>query len=73
MEPVFKTANPAEIQIRQREYWWRKTPQQRLAAAAELIRRGQQIYAANPKNPPLFPADGARVLKAAAPISRRGR
>ena len=73
MEPAFKTNDPAQIEARQRAYWWHKTPQERLAAAAELIRRGRLLYAANPKNPPLLPADGARALKAATPVRRGER
>lgn len=70
---LIKTQNKADIDEAQRHYWWSKTPQERLAAAAELIRHGKLLYAANPNNPPLFPTDGAHVLKATTPIRRGGR
>jgi hypothetical protein len=73
MQPALKTTNPAEIEDRQRRYWWSKTPQQRLAAADALIARGRRLYAANPANPPLLPAHGARALKSTAPVRRGGR
>lgn len=68
---VIKSQNKADIDQAQREYWWRKTPQERLAAAARLMTEARQVYAANPANPPL--AHGNRVLKSAAPVPRRGR
>ena len=69
---VTKSRNKAETDQAQREYWWRKTPQERLEAARELIRHGRLLYAANSDNLPLFSADGTRVFKAATPIRRRG-
>lgn len=68
---VIKTQDKAIIDAAQRAYWWRKTPQERLAAAAQLMAQARQVYAANPANPAL--AYGERVLKSATPIPRRAR
>ena len=68
---IIKSQRKADIDQAQRAYWWRKTPLERLAAAARLMAEARQVYAANPANPPL--ADGNRVLKSATPIPRRAR
>ncbi|RZK90698.1 MAG: hypothetical protein EOO62_34690 [Hymenobacter sp.] len=68
---LIKSQNKADVDEAQRQYWWAKTPQERLAAAAKLIAHSRQLYAANPANPPL--AYGERVLKSATPIPRRAR
>ncbi|GAB3957370.1 hypothetical protein GCM10028805_49910 [Spirosoma harenae] len=71
MSTIRKSSNPEEIHVYDKEYWWAKTPQERLAAALKLIRRAKAIYYANPTNPPL--GNGRQVLKSDKPIQRRGR
>jgi hypothetical protein len=71
MPPIRKSSNPEDIHTYDKEYWWSKTPEERLAAALKLIRRAKAIYYANPKNPPL--GNGGQVLKSNKPIQRRGR
>lgn len=71
MLPVRKSSNPDEIHVYDKEYWWAKTPQERLAAALKLIQRAEAIYYANPNNPPL--GSGGQVLKSDNPIQRRRR
>lgn len=66
MSIVRKSSNPADIPAYDKEYWWAKTPQERLSAALKLIRRAKAIYYANPKNPPL--GNGGQVLKSDKPI-----
>lgn len=68
---IIKSQNKTDIDEAQRRYWWAKTPQERLAAAARLIAQARQLYVANPANPAL--TYGERVLKSATPIPRRGR
>ncbi|GAB3996428.1 hypothetical protein GCM10028807_38940 [Spirosoma daeguense] len=68
MSSVRKSNNPAENATYDREYWWSKTPEERLVAALKLIRRAKSIYYANPNNPPL--GDGRQVLKSDKPIQR---
>jgi len=71
---VIKSQNKAVIDEAQRRYWWAKTPQERLAAAAQLMAQARQLYAANPANP-ANPAltYGERVFKSATPVPRRAR
>ncbi len=38
MSIVRKSSNPDDIPAYDKEYWWAKTPQERLAAAFKLIR-----------------------------------
>ncbi len=71
MSTIRKSSNPDEIHVYDKEYWWTKTPQERLAAALKLIRRAKAIYYANPKNPPL--SNGGHVLKSSTPIDQRKR
>jgi hypothetical protein len=76
MDIIRKSSNPADIPAYDKDYWWSKTPQERLAAALKLIRRAKAIYYANPKNPPL--GNGGQVLKSDKPrsadaVQRRGR
>ncbi|RYY07574.1 MAG: hypothetical protein EOO36_24540 [Cytophagaceae bacterium] len=68
---VIKSQNKAAVDEAQRQYWWAKTPQERLAVAARLIAQARQLYAANSANPVL--TYGERILKSATPISRRER
>ncbi|GAB4025849.1 hypothetical protein [Spirosoma gilvum] len=68
MSTIRKSSNPEDIHIYDKEYWWAKTPQERLAAALKLIRRAKDIYYANPANPPL--SHGRQVLKSDKPIVR---
>ncbi len=71
MSIIRKSTNFDDIPSYDREYWWAKTPQERLDAALKLIRRAKAIYSANPANPPL--SNGGQVLKSDKPIQRRGR
>ena len=71
MSTIHKSSNPADIPKYDKEYWWAKTPQERLAAALKLIRRAKAIYYANPTNPPL--GNGGQVFKSDKPIQRRRR
>lgn len=66
MSTIPKFSNFEDIPAYDKEYWWAKTPQERLAAALKLIRRAKAIYYSNPKNPPL--GNGGQVLKSATPI-----
>lgn len=68
---IIKSQNKADVDAAQRRYWWAKTPQERLAAAAQLIAQARQLYAANPANPAL--TYGKRVFKSATPVPRRAR
>ncbi len=68
MDRIYKASNPDDIPKYDKEYWWSKTPQERLDAALKLIRRAKAIYYANPANPPL--GDGRQVLKSDKPIQR---
>ena len=69
MSTVRKSSNLDEIHVYNKEYWWAKTPQQRLTAALKLIRRAKAIYYANPKNPPL--GNGGHIIKSSTPIDYR--
>lgn len=69
---IVKSTRKADIDQAQREYWWRKTPHERLAAAARLMAEARQVYAANPANA-TPPAHGERILKSATPIPRSQR
>ncbi len=69
MDIIHKSSNPADIPDYDKEYWWSKTPQERLAAALKLIRRTKVIYYANPKNTPL--GNGGQVFKSDKPIDHR--
>lgn len=71
MHAIHKSSNPDDIHVYDKEYWWAKTPQERLTAALKLIRRAKAIYHANPANPPL--GNGGQVFKSDKPIQRRGR
>jgi histidinol-phosphate/aromatic aminotransferase/cobyric acid decarboxylase-like protein len=75
MSRIHKSSTFADIPTYDKEYWWAKTPQERLAAALKLIRRAKAIYYANPNNPPL--GNGGHVLKSDKPRSadavQRGR
>ncbi|QIP15800.1 hypothetical protein G8759_25800 [Spirosoma aureum] len=66
MPPIRKSSNPDDIQAYGKEYWWSKTPEERLVAALKLICRAKAIYYANPNNPPL--SNGGQVLKSNKPI-----
>ncbi|QDK80304.1 hypothetical protein EXU85_17520 [Spirosoma sp. KCTC 42546] len=69
MSIIRKSSNINDIPAYDKEYWWAKTPQERLAAALKLIRRAKAIYYANPKNPPL--GNGGQVFKSDKPIDHR--
>lgn len=71
MSRIHKSSNFEDIPAYDKEYWWAKTPQERLAAALKLIRRAKAIYYANPKNPPL--GNGGQVIKSSTPIDQRKR
>lgn len=68
MSIIRKSSNPEDIHVYDKEYWWAKTPQERLAAALKLIRRAKAIYYANPANPPL--GNGGQIVKSSTPINR---
>ncbi len=69
---IIKSQNPEAIPTYDREYWYAKTPQERLDAALALIKFTKAIYKANPANKPLA-EDGGRILKSRTPIERRKR
>lgn len=71
MDIIRKSQNFNDIPSYDKEYWWAKTPQERLAAALKLIQRAKAIYFSNPENPPL--SNGGQVLKSDKPIQRRER
>ncbi|MCX6216666.1 hypothetical protein [Spirosoma sp.] len=71
MSIIRKSSNINDIPAYDKEYWWAKTPQERLTAALRLIRRAKAIYYSNPANPPL--GNGGQVLKSDKPIQRRKR
>jgi hypothetical protein len=66
MSIIRKSSNFADIPAYDKEYWWAKTPQERLAAALKLIQRAKAIYYSNPANPPL--GNGGQVLKSSTHI-----
>ncbi|WP_338869427.1 hypothetical protein WBJ53_20095 [Spirosoma sp. SC4-14] len=69
MSTIHKSQNFNDIPAYDKEYWWSKTPQERLAAALKLIRRAKAIYYANPANASL--GNGGQVLKSNRPIKHR--
>ncbi|GAA4396242.1 hypothetical protein GCM10023187_04120 [Nibrella viscosa] len=71
MSYIRKSATPSDIHQYDKEYWWSKTPQERLDAALELILYAKALYRANPNNPPL--TDGNRILKLRSPAERGRR
>lgn len=68
MDRIYKSSNPDDISKYDKEYWWSKTPQERLDAALMLIRWAKTVYYANPANPPL--GDGRQVVKSDKPSQR---
>ncbi|WP_288425940.1 hypothetical protein [uncultured Spirosoma sp.] len=48
MNRIYKASNPDDIPKYDKEYWWSKTPQERLDTSLKLIRRAKAIYYANP-------------------------
>lgn len=71
MSRIHKSSTFDDIPKYDKEYWWAKTPQERLAAALKLIRRAKAIYYANPNNPPL--GNGGQVIKSSTPIDHQKR
>ncbi|GAB3640211.1 hypothetical protein [Spirosoma arcticum] len=71
MSRIHKSSTFTNIPAYDKEYWWAKTPQERLAAALKLIRRAKAIYYANPNNQPL--GNGGQVIKSSTPIDQRKR
>ena len=68
MSKIFKTSKIEDLPGYDKEYWWSKTPEERLEAALKLIRSAKEIYNANPENKPL--GYGTRVYKSDKPIQR---
>jgi len=66
MDTIHKSSEFNDIPSYDKEYWWAKTPQERLAAALKLIQRAKAIYYSNPTNPPL--GNGGQVLKSSTHI-----
>lgn len=60
MSRIHKSSHFEDIPDYDKEYWWAKTPHERLAAAFKLIRWAKAIYHANPKKPPL--SNGGQVI-----------
>ena len=52
MNRVIKSSSFKDIPSYDKEYWWAKSPQERLDAALKLILHAREIYNANPHNPP---------------------
>lgn len=63
---VIKSQHKVGTDQAQREYWWRQTPQERLAAAARLVAEARRVYAANL-------AYDERIHKSATPVPRGQR
>ncbi|WP_031528167.1 hypothetical protein [Dyadobacter crusticola] len=68
MDKIIKTSKIEDLPGYDKEYWWSKTPEERLEAALKLMRSAKEIYYANPKNKPL--GYGTRILKSDQPIKR---
>jgi hypothetical protein len=60
-QAIHKYKSWEEVPETDLEYWLKKTPAERLAAAKELIARAKKIYESNPLNKPLY--DGRRISK----------
>ena len=71
MSVIRKSQNFNDIPSYDKEYWWAKTPQERLDAALKLIQFAKEIYKANPANKPLD--NGTRICNSNTPIERRKR
>lgn len=65
---ILKSSSFNDIRLYDKEYWWAKTPQERLDAALKLIKYAKAIYKANPNNPPL--AQEGVIIKSRTPIER---
>jgi hypothetical protein len=68
MSRIRKSSTFTDIPAYDKEYWWAKTAQERLAAALKLIRRAKAIYYANLNNPPL--GNRGQVIKSLTPIDQ---
>lgn len=71
MNRVIKSSSFEDIPSYDKEYWWAKSPQERLDAALKLILHAREIYNANPLNSSLV--NGTRIYKSDSPVKRRGR
>lgn len=71
MDRIIKSSLFQDIPAYDKEYWWGKSPEERLDAALKLILHAKEIYNSNPFNPPLV--DGTRIYKSDSPVKRRGR
>ncbi len=60
-QSIHKYKSCKEVPETDLEYWLKKTPAERLAAAKELNLRARKIYESNPLNKPLY--DGRRISK----------
>ena len=71
MSKVHKSDSFDDIPTYDKEYWWSKTPGERLDAALKLIMFARAIYRSNPANP--GPDNGTRIFKSDQPVQRRKR
>jgi hypothetical protein len=68
---IHKYKSWEEVPQNNLEYWLKKTPAERLAAAKELNARARKIYESNPLNKPLY--DGRRISKFHSIAERKPR
>ncbi len=69
MKVVKKSNRFEDIPDYDKEYWWSKTPEERLDAGLKLILYAKAIYRANPTNKPL--ENGNRIFRSDSPNERR--
>lgn len=69
MSRIYKSTSFGDIPSYDKEYWWAKTPEERLEAALKLIRFAKAIYRSNPGNPDRD--NGTRIFKSDQPVQRR--
>lgn len=69
MSRIYKSTSFDDIPSYDKEYWWAKTPEERLEAALKLIRFAKSIYRSNPANP--GSDNGTRIFKSDKPVQRR--
>ena len=71
MSLIRKSRSFNDIPTYDKEYWWAKSPQERLDAALKLIQYAKELYKSNPANTPLD--NGTRIFKSDSPVERRKR
>ncbi len=69
MSKIYKSTSFADIPAYDKEYWWSKTPEERLDAALKLVTFARIIYRSNPAN--LGLDNGTRIFKSDQPVQRR--